>query len=60
MSLSTILIVILMLMPLGVILVWPHLIDWNYTPSVAMVFAMIVIVVLTLTVIVVRTFGGWL
>jgi hypothetical protein len=46
MSLSTILLVILLLMLLGVIPVWPHSRSWGYAPSGGLGLVLLILLVL--------------
>ena len=46
MSLSTILLVVLLLMLLGVIPVWPHSRSWGYAPSGGLGLILIILLVL--------------
>lgn len=48
MTLSTILIVVLILMLLGVIPTWPHSRSWGYGPSGALGLILVVVIVLFL------------
>lgn len=48
MSLSTILIVVLVLMLVGVIPTWPHSRAWGYTPSGAIGLVVVIILILLL------------
>ncbi len=48
MSVSTILLVILILMLLGVIPVWPHSRSWGYAPSGGLGVVLIILLVLLL------------
>jgi hypothetical protein len=49
MSLSTILIVILILMLIGVLPTWPHSANWGYLPSGTVGIIVIILIVLLVT-----------
>lgn len=49
MSISTILIVVLVLLLIGVLPTWPHSANWGYFPSGGLGLVLLVLVVLVLT-----------
>ncbi|MDX2223323.1 MAG: DUF3309 family protein [Rhodospirillaceae bacterium] len=49
MSLSTILLIVLVLVLLGVLPTWPHSMNWGYFPSGGLGIALVVVIVLLLT-----------
>ena len=49
MSLSTILLIVLVLMLVGVVPLWPHSASWGYGPSGVLGVIVIVLIVLLLT-----------
>lgn len=49
MSLSTILIIILVLLLIGVVPTWPHSQEWGSTPATVILIAIVVLIVLLVT-----------
>ena len=49
MSLTTILLIVLVLMLIGVVPLWPHSTGWGYGPSGALGLVLLVLLVLALT-----------